>query len=141
MSTTLYLDTNIIIDLLGERRPFYESAAQLATLADSGKINIVISALSFTTVFYVLSKFEDKELVKEKIRKLKVITETADLTDKIIEQALSSQFGDFEDAVQYFSALNKDCNLIITRNGKDYKASLLSVLSPDEYLGTLKNQN
>ena len=67
MKDKLFLDTNIVIDLLGEREPFYDSAAKIATLADKGTIKIVVSALTYSTVFYLLSKFEDKELVKEKI--------------------------------------------------------------------------
>lgn len=137
MKEKLFLDTNVVIDLLGEREPYYESAAKIATLADKGKIKVVISALTYSTAFYVLSRFEDKENVKEKIRKIKVISETSDLTDKIINKGLSSKFSDFEDALQYYCATKMDCNILITRNGKDYKESEIPVLSPDEYLKSL----
>jgi hypothetical protein len=85
-------------------------------------------------VFYLLSKFEDREVVKEKIRKFKVFAETSDLTDKIIEKGLSSRFSDFEDALQYHCALMMNCDIVITRNGKDFKGSEIPVLSPDEFL-------
>ena len=134
MKTTLFLDANVVIDLLGERDPFYMAAARIATLADRGEINLVVSALTYPIVFYLLSKFEDREVVKEKIQKFKVIAETSDLTDKIIDIGLSSKFSDFEDALQYHCALMMNCDMVITRNGKDFKGSEIPVLSPDEFL-------
>jgi len=140
MKEKLFLDTNVVIDLLGEREPFYESAAKIATLADKRKVQIYISALTYSTAYYLLARFEDKEIVKEKIRKFKVIVETSDLTDRIIDKGLASKFSDFEDSLQYYCAIKMDCNIIITRNGKDFKVSDISVLTPDEYLISIKNQ-
>jgi predicted nucleic acid-binding protein len=134
MKTKLFLDANIVLDLLGERDPFYKAIARIATLADKGEINLVVSALTYSIVFYLLSKFEDGEVVKEKIRKFKVIAETSDLTDKIIDKGLSSKFSDFENALQYHCALLMNCDMVITRNGKDFKGSEIPVLSPDEFL-------
>lgn len=138
MKDKLFLDTNVVIDLLGEREPFYDSIAKIATLADKGKIHLIVSALTYSTVYYILSRFEDKEAVKEKIRKFKLIAETSDLTDKIIDKGLSSKFKDFEDSLQYYCAVKLECNMLITRNGKDFKESEIAVFSPDEYLGRLK---
>jgi len=140
MKEKLFLDTNVVIDLLGEREPFYESAAKIATLADKGKIQIFVSALTYSTTYYLLARFEDKEIVKEKIRKFKVIAETSDLTDKIVDKGLASKFLDFEDSLQYYCALTMDCKIIITRNGKDFKESDIPVLTPDEYLNSIKNK-
>ena len=140
MKEKLFLDTNVVIDLLGEREPFYEAAAKIATLADKGKIQIYVSALTYSTAYYLLAKFENKEIVKEKIRKFKVIAETSDLTDKIVDKGLASKFSDFEDSLQYYCALKMDCNIIITRNGKDFKESDIPVLTTDEYLTKIKNK-
>jgi predicted nucleic acid-binding protein len=134
----LFLDTNVVIDLLGERVPFYDSIAKIANLADKGDIQIIVSALTYSTVYYLLSRFEDKEVVKEKLRKFKVIAETSDLTDKIINKGLSSMFRDFEDSLQYYCAVQTNCNILITRNGKDFKESEIPVFTPDEYLNCLK---
>lgn len=136
----LFVDTNVVIDLLGEREPFYNSAAKIATLADKGKINLVVSALSYPTIFYLLSKFEGNDIVKEKLRKFKVIAETSDLTDRIIDKGLSSKFTDFEDALQYHCAIKLDCNILITRNEKDFKGSDIPVMTPDEYLNSLTDK-
>ena len=140
MKDKLFLDTNVIVDLLGEREPFYDSIAKIATLADKGNIQIMVSAFTYPTVYNLLSRFEDKEIVKEKIRKFKVIAETSDLTDKIINKGLSSRFNDFEDSLQYYCAVETDCNLIITRNSKDFKASEIPVFTPDEYLNSIKTK-
>lgn len=140
MKEKLFLDTNVVIDLLGERDPFYESAAKIATLADKGKIQIYVSALTYSTVYCLLSRYEKDEIVKEKIRKFKVIAETSDLIDKNIDKGLVSKFSDFEDSLQYYCALKVDCSIIITRNGKDFKESDIPVLTPNEYLKSLKAQ-
>ncbi len=139
MRKKIFLDTNVVIDLLGEREPFYNSAAKVATLADKRKVQLIVSASTYSAVYYLLTKFEDKEVVKEKIRKLKVIAETSGLSDKIIDKGLASKFADFEDALQYNCALQLDCDLLLTRNGKDFKESVIPVLTPDEYLNSLKS--
>jgi predicted nucleic acid-binding protein len=140
MKDRLFLDTNIVLDLLGERKPYYNSIAKIATLADKRKLRLMVSALSYSTIFYLLAKVEKKESVKEKLRKFKIISETSDLTDKIIEKALSSNFKDFEDALQYHCALSTNCNILITRNVKDFIQSELPVMTAEEYLNKLKNK-
>lgn len=134
MNRKLFLDTNVVLDLLGEREPFYDAAAKIATLADEGKIQIVVSALSYSTVSYVLARFESKAAVKEKLLKFKAISSVAALTEKIIDKGLVSKFEDFEDALQYYCAMEAGCSALITRNGKDFKLADISVLTPDEYL-------
>jgi predicted nucleic acid-binding protein len=133
----VFLDTNVMLDLLGERDPFYLSAAKIATLADQGKIEIAVSALSYATVSYFLSKFEGHEKTKAKLRKFKVISNICELDERIIEKGLNSDFSDFEDSLQYFSALRLDCDILLTRNAKDYKGVQIPVLTPDEFLLSL----
>ena len=140
MMDKLFLDTNVVLDLLGERKPFYDTAAKIATLADKGKIRLIVSALTYSTIFYLLSRFEDKEVVMDKLRKFKVIAETSDLTDKIVGKGLSSRFSDFEDVLQYHCAIKMDCSILITRNEKDFKTSEIPVMTPDEYLKSLKQR-
>jgi predicted nucleic acid-binding protein len=137
MKNRVFLDTNVVVDLLGERDPYYYAAAKIATLADNGRIELFVSALTYSTVYYLLSRFEDKEQVKEKIRKFKLIAQTSYLTDNIIDKGLISKFNDFEDALQYYCAVKMDCKILITRNGKDFKESEIVVLTPEEYLLSL----
>lgn len=130
----LFLDANIILDLLAERDLYYEEAALIATLADLGQVKIVVSPISFATVNYFLTKFENSKIALEKLRKFKVISEICQINELIVEKALNSDFTDFEDALQYFSALEAKCEFIITRNGKDFKKSSIPVMSAKEYL-------
>ena len=135
----LFLDTNVMLDLLGEREPFYISAAKIATLADKRKLKIIVSALSFATVSYFLTKYEGLKNTKDKLRKFKIISGICELDEVIIEKALNSDFPDFEDSLQYFSALRSECDMIITRNGKDFKKSQIPVMTPDEFLNSMKS--
>ncbi|GGA80546.1 PIN domain-containing protein [Flavobacterium palustre] len=135
--TRLFLDTNVILDLLGERIPFFDSIAKIATLADMGKITLVASPLSFTTIDYVLNRFESSESVLNKLRKFKIICEVCEVDEKTIEKGLNSSFKDFEDAVQYFTALQANCSIIITRNGKDFKNSTIPIMTAEEYLSSI----
>lgn len=134
----LFLDTNVMLDLLGERDPFYDSAAKIATLADKRSLQIIVSALSYATISYFLIKYDGLEKTKDKLRKFKVISEICELDEVIIEKGLNSDFSDFEDSLQYFSALRTECDIIITRNGKDFKKSEIPVLSPDEFLNSIR---
>lgn len=134
----LFWDTNVMLDFLGEREPFYISAAKIATLADKREIKIIVSALSYATISYFLTKYEGVEKTKDKLRKFKVISEICELDELIIEKGLNSDFSDFEDSLQYFSALRTECDIIITRNGKDFKKSQISIMTPDEFLNSIK---
>lgn len=134
----IFLDTNVILDLLGERDPFYDAIAKLTTLADQKKINLIVSPLSFTTVEDVLSKYGSSDSVLKKLRMFKILCEVCVIDDEIIEKGLNSSFKDFEEAVQYFSALQADCSIIITRNAKDFKNSTLPVMTAEEYLNSIR---
>ena len=133
----IFLDTNVILDLLGERVPFFFFFAKVATLADQKKLAIIVSPLSFTTIDYVLNKYESSESVLNKLRKFKIICEVCEVTEETIEKALNSNFKDFEDAVQYFTALQSNCSIIITRNGKDFKNATIPIMTAEEYLSSL----
>jgi len=135
--TRIFLDTNVILDLLAERIPFFDSIAKVATLADQKKLILVVSPLSFTTVEYVLNKFESSESVLSKLRKFKIICEVCEVNEETIEKGLNSSFKDFEDAVQYFTAIQSSCSIIVTRNGKDFKSSTIPVMTAAEYLSSI----
>ena len=133
----IFLDTNVILDLLGERVPFYNSIAKVATLADQKKLAIIVSPLSFTTIDYVLNKYESSKSVLNKLRKFKIICEVCEVNEETIDKALNSNFKDFEDAVQYFTAIQSNCSIIITRNGKDFKNSTIPIMTAEEYLSSI----
>ncbi|RUA34000.1 MAG: PIN domain nuclease [Bacteroidetes bacterium] len=140
MKDKLFIDTNVMLDFLGERYPFYDSVARLSTLADLGQLTMVVSPISFATVNDLLSKYESPQVAKDKLRKFKILSEVCKLDEHTIEKGLNSSFKDFEDSLQYFSAINSRCNIIITRNGKDFKESLIPVMTAEEYLNSIRNK-
>lgn len=135
----VFLDTNIIIDFLGEREGFYKYSAKILTLADQKKIKVYTSPSSISNVFYVLAKYENSKTALEKIRKFKLLCSMSVMDDEVVEKAINSDFKDFEDAMQYFSALASNCNIIITRNEKDFKNAMIPVMNAESYLLSLWN--
>ena len=129
-----FVDTNIVIDLLQKRDEFYKEAQELFTLADRKKVKLYISALTFANTYYILSRFYSSDEAKKILSKFKVLVEVLPTTDKIIELALASDFKDFEDAIQFYTALESSLEAIITRNKKDFKNNLIPVFSAKEYL-------
>lgn len=138
MMQKLFLDTNIILDFLGERENFYEPSAKLMTLADKKQIEIFTTTTSITNAFYILSKFEGQKTAWEKVRKFKLICGISVADDEVVEKALNSDFKDLEDALQYFSAVATNCEIIITRNEKDFKNALIPVMDAESFLQTLR---
>src|SRR5699024_6777133 len=131
----ILIDTNIVIDLLAKRKDFYIDAADLFSQADKKELNLTISSLTFANTNYILTKLKSAKEAREILRKLKVLVELLNLDDKITELALSDvSFPDFEDGLQYYSAIENDVDVIITRNKKDFKNSKLPVLTAKEYL-------
>ncbi|WP_026777972.1 PIN domain-containing protein [Polaribacter sp. Hel_I_88] len=135
---TVFFDTNVMLDFLGERKLFYETASKLITLSERGSFRIVVSPVSFVNTNYILSKYENSKAALEKIGKFKVICQVSRIDSMMIEKSLQSSFTDFEDAVQYFSALDFGCEIIITRDSKGFKKSTIPVMSPDEFLNSLQ---
>ena len=135
----LLIDTNIIIDLLAKRELFYEEAALLFTLADKQKIVLCVSALTFANTNYILLQSKKSDDAKEILRKLKLIVKVLSLDEKILGLSLNdSDFKDFEDALQYFSAIENEVDIIITRNLKDFKKSKLPVMTAAQFLNSIR---
>lgn len=134
----IFLDTNVILDLLAERHPFYEPIAKIVSLADRKEVSLLTSPITFTTVEYILSKFETKETALLKLQKFSILCQVAEANQETIDKGLFSFFSDFEDAVQYFCALQSNCDLILTRNKADFKNSVLPVFTAFEYLASLQ---
>jgi len=135
----LLIDTNIIIDLLAKREPFYDEAAMLFTLADRQQICLSVSALSFANTNYILSQSKKPEESKLILRKLRLIVQVLSLDEKIVGLSLNdNDFRDFEDALQYFTAIENEIDAIITRNLKDFQKSKLPVMTASQFLKSIK---
>ena len=134
----IFLDTNLILDLLAYRMPFYTDAAELFSLADKKKLTLSISSLCLADIHYILSKQNPGMEVRRILRNFKVLVNVLCLDDKIIDLALNSEFRDFEDAIQYYTAIENDQEIIITRNPADFKDSKLPIMTAGEFLKSIK---
>ncbi|MEO0473747.1 MAG: PIN domain-containing protein [Bacteroidota bacterium] len=130
----IFVDSDIILDLLSRRVLFHRAADKLFTLSDQGNIKLKTSALIFSNVHYILAKQLGKENARKVLIKFKVLVEVLSVNDKIIDLALSSDFKDFEDAVQYYTAIENGCSILLTRNLKDYKESQIAVMTAESYI-------
>ncbi len=130
----LFLDSNIILDLIEERQPFYKYAQQIFSKSDKNKICIYTSSLNFANLHYIITKKSSKENAIKLLLKLKSLIKILPLDDKIIQLALASDFDDFEDAIQYYTALEHNIPTLITRDLKDFKKAKISVMTSEQYL-------
>ena len=129
----LFLDTNIVVDLLEGREPFCYDAAQLFTMAHENKVELLVSPMTFSTASFLLRK-HGPEGVRNLLSNLRQLVSVTISDERTVDDSIASQFKDFEDAMQYYSALNAKAEIIITRNGKDFTASNLPVMTATEYI-------
>ncbi len=130
----IFVDTNIVIDLLAKREPFYKEAQDLFTLGDKKEVNLFISSLTFANAYYSIVRHHKEVDAKKYLSKFKVLVTILSLEDKAIELALASNFKDFEDGLQYFTAMDNEADVIITRNKKDFANAKIPVMTAEEYL-------
>jgi predicted nucleic acid-binding protein len=135
--TNLFIDTDVIIDFLIDRKPFSREAAIIFTLIDQKKLKGFSSSLTFSNLYYVLRKIESHNRVISKLDSLSKMVGILKVEEQTIKNALASGFPDFEDSIQYFSAIDsKKIDVIITRNIKDFKKSEIPVMTPGDFLKT-----
>jgi predicted nucleic acid-binding protein len=135
--TDLFIDTDVIIDFLLDRKPFSREAAIIFTLIEQKKLRGYSSSLTFSNLYYVLRKIESHNKVISKLDSLSKLVGILKVEEKTIKNALASGFPDFEDSIQYYSAIdNKKIDVIITRNIRDYKKSNIPVMTPGDFLKT-----
>ena len=134
MKPTVFVDTDIVLDLLAKREPFYAAAADLFSLAEAGDLVLSVSSLTFANLFYVLRKQLSARQTQEILRDFKQLVTVLPVNDKVVEQALTAGFTDFEDALQYFSALGAGCTTLLTRNGRHYRKAAISIFTAEAFL-------
>ncbi|MEN8126107.1 MAG: PIN domain-containing protein [Bacteroidota bacterium] len=130
----ILVDTNIVLDLLARRQEFIIEAQELFTLSDKKELKLYVSSLTFANTYYILSQQMKLGNARKILRKFKVLVEVLPMDDKIIDLSLESDFKDFEDAIQYHTAIENEVNIIITRNLKDFKTSKIPVLTAKDYI-------
>ena len=129
------IDTNVILDVLLKRSPFYEAAIEVLKLSVREDIQEFVSASAITDIYYIAYKnMRDKAVVRELVKKLLLIVSVAGVSEEEIQKALEMGWKDFEDSVQYSVALLNEMNGLITRNVKDYSSSEIQVWEPNQFL-------
>ncbi len=129
------VDTNVIIDMIAKRDNFYVAANEVFDAAYEGKHNLYICALSYSNIYYILRRAFGKVETLKALEKLTQYVTVLSVDADVINKALESDFTDFEDAIQYYSAFNSGIiDGIITRNIKDFKESELEVLHPEVFV-------
>ncbi len=137
----VFIDTNVAIDLLMDREGFADDAEAIFTAAEAGECVVYMCSLSLTNIFYIVSKQMGRQVALDDLRVLNRLVNVTPVTSAEINQALYSDFSDFEDAVQYFSALSVPrMDGIITRNPKDFRLSILPVITPKEFVAGLQDK-
>ncbi len=132
-----FIDTDIVLDLLLARAPHFNAAARLFSLIESGKVRGHVSALTFANLHYVLRRVLSGPEAIRHLRKLRLLLQVAPLTDRVVDQALASEFKDFEDALQHYTVADNGLDCLITRNKRDFKHSVLPLYTAEEYLSAL----
>jgi predicted nucleic acid-binding protein len=130
----VFLDTNILVDLIADRKPFSKFAIEIFQSSESNKIHLFTSSHSIATTYYLLKKFVDDKSLRSSLLGLFEYLTVVPVNTDILSKGLRSKQKDFEDAVQIFCATSiekMDC--IVTRNIKDFKGSEIPVLAPDEF--------
>ena len=134
----IFLDTNILVDLLANRQPFYKYALQLFTFAEKNKVKLFTSSHSIATTHYLLKKFISEDELRKLLLSLTDFVEVTSVDLNVIRKSLLSDHRDFEDAIQIFAAESiPRLDFIVTRNLKDFKNSAIMVLPPEEAVGQL----
>jgi predicted nucleic acid-binding protein len=130
----VFIDTNVLLDVLAQRKPYDPEAERVWSLAESGRIEGHVSAISFNNFYYIIHKYAGRRSADKAIRLLRDVFSPADPTAQVLNQATDAGFSDFEDAIQFHSAIHVQVPCIITRNQSHFPHTSVSVLSPAEFL-------
>ena len=131
---TLLLDTNVIVDVLAEREPFFREAAAVWKLCETKQVEGFISALSFANITYVLRKELSPYQIEEVLKILGLIFDIAGLGREDLTKAAQLHWSDYEDALQYETAVRVRAEYIITRNTKDFEGVDVTAITPENFL-------
>ena len=132
----IYFDNDVILDISIKRELDIKDSVVLLNLVEAGLFKGYTSSVIFTNTYYIQRKLVGHEISINFLKKLRLLLAILNVGDLIIQKALESEFRDFEDAVQYFAAVENKMDCIITRNVEDYKNSTVPIYTPKEFLKT-----
>ncbi len=136
---TVLLDTNIIVDVALERQPHFEASQQVLLLVEQGQIEGYISASTFGDLYYIIRRSRGREWTTDFINWLVTYCQIATVNQAVIRMALTSNFRDFEDAIQYATAVINQLDAIVTRNPQDFPVTTPRIMTPNQLIQELTN--
>lgn len=131
------VDTNVLLDVLGRREPFYADAARIWSLAERGRIEALVSAISFNNVYYIVRRLSGRNAAEISLRLMRSIFTPVPLSVQILNQAIDAGWDDFEGAIQFHSAIHAQADCLITRDAGHFPDGDFPVLAPAAFLATL----
>src|SRR3989338_5085861 len=120
MTKKIFVDSDILLDVLAQRDPHYTSAARFFSHVEKGEIRAYTSPLVFSNLNFILCRTRPNHPPINDLRKIRLLLSVCPIDEKILDLALSSEFTDFEDAIQYYAAIENNVDAILTRNKKDF---------------------
>ena len=139
---SILIDSNILLDVMATRQPCFETSSKVIETLKDKDITGYVSASSVTDIYYIARReLKDKELVIQLIKDILKFIKIATVSEDEINKALELEWSDFEDAVQYSTALLSQMDYIITRNAKDFKASEVLAISPEDFFALLEPED
>ncbi|MFH0919617.1 MAG: PIN domain-containing protein [Fibrobacterota bacterium] len=134
MSNRVYLDTDIIFDFIDERAPHFNDSLDLFNLIGEGRVVGHVSPLIFSNLYYIIRKQKNAVFARDVLVRLQSLLTIVTIDEKIVGLALASGFKDFEDAIQYYSAVENRIPCLVTRNKKDYQGAGITICTAKEYV-------
>jgi predicted nucleic acid-binding protein len=134
----VFLDTNVVIDFMGEREGFFKEASTIFSMIEEGKIQASVSSLTVINCAYILKKAFNSDIMLEKVDALCQLLDVLPITKQQLKEAVRLRPYDYEDAVQYLSALPYNPDVIITRDKKGFNDFDILVMTPAEFVNKAK---
>ena len=137
----LLIDTNVVLDVLLRREPFFRTAAEVLNLTQRDEVREYVSASAITDIYYIANKqMKDRDAVRDLLKRLLMVVSVAAVSEWEIQNALNLAWGDFEDSVQYSVALLNEMDGIVTRNPSDYQDANIRIWLPEQALELFANE-
>ena len=135
-----FVATNVLLDVLAKREPFYADAARIWSLAERGKIEASVSAISFNNIYYIVRRASNRKSAEKALQVMRNIFTTVPLSVQILNQAIDAGFDDFEDAIQFHSAIHAGADCLISRDMDHFPSADIPVIAPAGFLATLPGE-
>jgi hypothetical protein len=120
--------------MLRKRKPFFKSSAAVWDLVERSKVTGFVSAISFNNIHYIMRRSLSNESAYKAMNIMRDTLSVVPLDNKILNKSIDASFSDFEDGIQFFSAMQCDADYLITRNVKDFPQEDIPALEPEEFL-------